>query len=98
MKKSLPYKSKLYKILFLALLALVLSNCQTEEENITDNGKKIETVNPKEALSFLKQNIINTDSKTGKNSVLPIDLNSIYQEKIINSDQLITVVPISSGH
>jgi hypothetical protein len=46
----------------------------------------------------MKQNVVNSRSKTGKKTTLLPDLVNISQEKITNSDQLLTVIPISNNN
>ena len=99
MKQSTKNKSQIYIIKFVILffLALTLSNCQVEED-IDKKESGIQTIDINEALSFLKFNLVNSSSKTGKKSFLLPDLNAISQEKIINSDQLLTVIPLSTNN
>ncbi|MCV9934690.1 hypothetical protein OIU80_20610 [Flavobacterium sp. LS1R47] len=98
MKKKIKYKVQIYIVKFLVLfgLALTLSNCQVEEE-IDKKESNIQTVGINDAVSFLKQNPINS-SKTGKNTLLLPDITAISQEKIKNSDQLLTVIPLSTNN
>lgn len=72
-----------------------MSNCQVEDA--VTKERNIKTVNLHDAVSFLKQNPVNGSSLTGKKTILLPDLANITQEKIMNSDQLLTVIPLSSG-
>lgn len=58
----------------------------------------IKTVSLDETISFMKQNVVNSKSKIGKKTTLLPDLNQISQEKITNSDQLLTVIPLSNNN
>ncbi|MEO8533935.1 MAG: hypothetical protein ABI441_09295 [Flavobacterium sp.] len=72
---------------------MTLSNCQNEENNI-EQEKNIKTVSIDEALDFLKQHTITTNGATSKKAVLLPDTANITKEKIINSNQLLTVIPM----
>jgi hypothetical protein len=99
MKQNTKYKSGIYilKFLILFFLALTLSNCQVDEE-IDKKESSIQTVGINEAVSFLKQNSINSNSKTGKKILALPDLTAVTQEKINGSDQLLTVIPLSTNN
>jgi hypothetical protein len=75
----------------------MLSNCQVEED-VVGQENKIQTVSLDEAISFLKQNPLKSISKTGKKTVSYPIFDAITQEKITNSDQLITVIPLSNAN
>ncbi|MFH7013116.1 hypothetical protein ACHRV5_14710 [Flavobacterium sp. FlaQc-52] len=87
------YKPKIYYLLLFLSLILTFTNCQTEETTV-ENGSDIKTVSTDEALEFLKQYPVKTNSQTGKKALLSPDGNHISHEKIINSDQFLTVVPL----
>ncbi|KLT70628.1 hypothetical protein AB674_05720 [Flavobacterium sp. ABG] len=74
---------------------MTLTNCQKEENN-TEQNKNIKTVSIDETLGFLKEHAITTDATTSKKTVLSPDTANITQEKIINSDQFMTVIPVFS--
>jgi hypothetical protein len=84
------------KYLLVFVLALTLSNCQVEEDVINKQGN-IQTVNLNEAISFLKDNPVNINSKLSKKTTLLPDFNKITQEKVFNSDQLLTIIPLSTN-
>ncbi|TDE31486.1 hypothetical protein E0I61_01965 [Flavobacterium ranwuense] len=72
-----------------------MSNCQVEEDVVREENI-IQTVSIEEAISFLKQNPLKSRSKSGKKTVSYPIFSAITQEKITNSDQLITVIPLSN--
>jgi hypothetical protein len=78
--------TKLTKLLFF-ILALLLTNCQVEEDTI-QNQNKIQTLKMDEAIDYLNQNKANLTSKLSKKGAVKPALDRITQEKIINSDQL----------
>ena len=79
------------------MLAFTLSNCQVEEDLVKQEGS-IKTVSLNEAISFLKQNPVKTNSIAAKKKPVLLDLAHITQEEITNSDQLITVIPFSDNN
>ncbi|MDX6190501.1 hypothetical protein SGQ83_14155 [Flavobacterium sp. Fl-318] len=88
-------KPKIHKLLLFLFLTMTLTNCQKEENN-TEQNKNIKTVSIDETLGFLKEHAITTDATTSKKTVLSPDTANITQEKIINSDQFMTVIPVFS--
>ena len=78
------------------MLAFTLSNCQVEEDLVKQEGS-IKTVSLNEAISFLKQNPVKTNSIAAKKKPVLLDLAHITQEEITNNDQLITVNPFSDN-
>ncbi len=72
-----------------------IQSCSTEE-SLPENDSPIKTVTKEEALLFLKQNPINTSTKFLKKESFTLNFNAITQEKITNSDQLITIIPIDN--
>ena len=72
-----------------------IQSCSTEE-SLLENDSPIKTVTKEEALLFLKQNPINTNTKFLKKESFTLNFNAITQEKITNSDQLITIIPIDN--
>jgi hypothetical protein len=79
----------------LFIVALSLTNCQVEE--IATDENTIKTVSKEEAMLYLAQNTITSRSIKGKKQAETADLNNIAQEKITNSDQLLTVIPLSNN-
>lgn len=73
-----------------------MSNCQVEED-VGRQENTIQTVSLDEAISFVKQNPLKSSSKTGKKKTFTPDFDAITQEKITNSDRLITVIPLYSN-
>ncbi|MBC5839669.1 hypothetical protein [Flavobacterium muglaense] len=74
-------------------MSLTFTDCQVEEETIK-NQASIETVSVLEAISFLRENSATTSSQTGKKITLQPNFDQISQEKITNTNQLLTVIPI----
>jgi hypothetical protein len=99
MNQNTKHKTQSFisKFLLLFVLAIMLSNCQVEED-VVGQENKIQTVSLDEAISFLKQNPLKSISKTGKKTVSYPIFDAITQEKITNSDQLITVIPLSNAN
>jgi hypothetical protein len=79
----------------LFIVALTLTNCQVEE--IATDENSIKTVSKEEAMLYLAQNTITSRSIKGKKQAETADLNNVTQEKITNSDQLLTVIPLSNN-
>lgn len=96
MSRLNQYKHKGCRVLLVLFLVITLSNCQTEENTVVGENT-IQTLGTNETLSFLKQYVITTNTATSKKAVLVPDAANISREKIINSDQLLTVVPIISN-
>jgi hypothetical protein len=70
-----------------------MHSCSTDE-SILQNDSNIKTVTKKQAIEFLQQNPLSVSgSKTSKSTTLS-NYESITQEKIANSDQLLTVIPL----
>lgn len=77
-------------------MSFSLSNCQVEEIDNSINSA-IQTVKPNEAILFLQNNKVLNSNKKGKTITFSPDLNSITLEKLTNSDQLLTVVPLDQN-
>jgi hypothetical protein len=74
-----------------------VQSCSTEE-TVLQNDSNIKTVTMDQAIAFLKQNPLNTSStKTSKMTTLS-DYNAITLEKITNSNQLLTVIPLPENN
>jgi hypothetical protein len=87
------------KIIFFLIpfLLLFVQSCSTEE-TVLQNDSNIKTVTMDQAIAFLKQNPLNTSStKTSKMTTLS-DYNAITLEKITNSNQLLTVIPLPENN
>jgi hypothetical protein len=77
-------------------LSFSLSNCQVEEIDNSTNSA-IQTIKPNEAILFLQNNIVLNSNKKGKTITFSPDLNNITLEKLTNSDQLLTVIPLDQN-
>lgn len=86
-------KQTIIKSTFLFIILISFLNCE-KEETIIEQKKIIETVSIYEALSFFNTKITKKFSKTSKNQFINFDLDNIDQEAIINSDQLLTIIPV----
>jgi hypothetical protein len=74
-----------------------MHSCSTDE-SILQNDSNIKTVTKNQAIEFLQQNPLNlSGSKTSKTTAL-FNYESITQEKIANSDQLLTVIPLPDNN
>ena len=93
-KQTNKPKSNILPLLVLLFIGCIQS-CSTEE-SLPENDSPIKTVTKEEALLFLKQNPINTSTKFLKKESFTLNFNAITQEKITNSDQLITIIPIDN--
>ncbi|CAM2907068.1 hypothetical protein SAMN05444143_105139 [Flavobacterium succinicans] len=69
-----------------------IQSCSTEE-SVLENNAVIKTVTKKEAIQFLKK-YDTTLGINSKNTALIFDFNKITQEKLINTSELLTVVPV----
>ncbi|MCZ8228997.1 hypothetical protein [Flavobacterium sp.] len=69
-----------------------IQSCSTEE-SLLENNAAIKTVTKEEAILFLKKQET-TISISGKKASLTFDFNKITQEKLTNTSELLTVVPV----
>ena len=93
--KNKVSKLKIMKRSILFVLALTLTNCQIEESPAIQTSK-IQTISIEEATLFLGQSL-NSSSRLSKKGVVKPELGKITQEKINNSDQLLTVIPLPAN-
>ena len=71
----------------------LMQSCSTEEA-LLQNESNIQTVSREQAIQFLQQNPLKVSgNKTSKTTTLS-NYDAITLEKITNSDQLLTVIPI----
>ena len=77
--------------MFLLFIGCIQS-CSTEE-SVLENNAAIKTVTKEEAILFLKKQET-TISISGKKASLTFDFNKITQEKLTNTSELLTVVPV----
>jgi hypothetical protein len=75
----------------LFIVALSLTNCQVEE--IATDENSIKTVTKEEAMFFLQQQS-NTINLNGNSTSYDYNFRKITQEKLTNTAELLTVVPI----
>lgn len=87
-------KIKGIKRIVLFTLALVLTNCQHEENTVEQSKSSIQTVSINEAKSFLTTSKKNLSSKSSASQLENLELDKIRQEKLSNTDQLLTVIPV----
>jgi hypothetical protein len=84
-------QSYISKFLLLFIAALSLTNCQVEE--IATDENSIKTVSKEEAMLFLQQQG-KTINLNGNSANYDYNLRKITQEKLTNTAELLTVVPI----
>lgn len=86
-------KNKFIKLLKIGILffgiPIILLNCEKETE--LDNKEPIETVSLNETLTYFNSNQKKVRKSSNSNYVTPF-LDSISQQEIINSNELITVI------
>lgn len=71
----------------------LMQSCSTEEA-LLQNESNIQTVSREQAIQFLQQNPLEVSgNKTSKTTTLS-NYDAITLEKITNSDQLLTVIPL----
>lgn len=86
-------KNYLKLALLLLSVSFVLYNCD-KEEIIKEQQSNIETVSVSEAFNLFSQNSkTNKTSKTSHTQFAIPDLDKISQEEIINSNELLTIIP-----
>lgn len=93
--KNKVSKLKIMKRSILFILALTLTNCQIEESPAIQTSK-IQTISNEEATLFLGQ-ALNSSSRLSQKGVVKPELGKITKEKINNSDQLLTVIPLTAN-
>ena len=80
-------------LLFMSFTLSFMHSCSTDE-TLLQNDPNIKTVSREQAIQFLQQNPLNSSSnKTFKTTTLS-NYGAISFEKITNSDQLLTVIPL----
>lgn len=88
----MKHKNYVSRLTLLFFISLILTNCQIEED--IKNEKYIQTVKESEAIAFLKEVNNKSHSKKGTVNNLFPDFNGLKQEKLTNTDQLLTVIPL----
>ena len=91
--KKFPKKTQLLFVIGTLFTASCSSELElTEEKMAIKTTPSIETVSPKDAIAYLNKKAYTTKSMF-KSTESSSNLNFIYQEKITNSDQLLTIIP-----
>ncbi|MEO7978804.1 hypothetical protein [Flavobacterium sp.] len=86
-------------VLLLFCIALIMFNCQNEENSSEQLQNNIETVTIDEAKNFLIHSKSNSAKSTNNALENPdLDFDKITQEKINGSDQLLTVIPFTTNN
>jgi len=86
------------KVIMLLFIALLMFNCQNDEDSSNQLQNKIETVTIDEAKNFLMHSRSNSSAKSTNNEFENLEFNKIVQEKINGSDQLVTVIPFATNN
>jgi hypothetical protein len=91
--KKLPKKTQLLFVIGTLFTASCSSELELTKDTITiETTSSIKTVSSKDALNLLKNQTTTTKSMF-KNVESTSSLNFVYQEKITNSDELLTIIP-----
>ena len=85
------------KVIMLLCIALLMFNCQNDENSSNELQNKIETVNIDEAKIFLIHSKSRFSAKSTNTQLEDFELDKITQEKINGSDQLLTVIPFATN-
>jgi len=86
------------KVIMLLFIALLMFNCQNDENLPDQLQNKIETVSIDEAKNFLIHSRSNSSAKSTNNEFENLEFNKIAQEKIKGTDQLLTVIPFTTNN
>lgn len=86
------------KVIMLLFIALLMFNCQNDENLPDQLQNKIETVSIDEAKNFLMHSRSNSSAKSTNNEFENLEFNKIAQEKIKGTDQLLTVIPFTTNN
>jgi hypothetical protein len=92
--KNKALKLQRMKRLVFFILALTLTNCQIDEDTVPQKSN-IQTISIEEATLFLSQSS-NSLSRLSKKGEVKPEFGKITLEKIINNEQLLTVIPLST--
>ena len=82
-------------ILFIGI-SLLLWNCN--EENFIQQKSFIQTVEIQEALNLFELNEFKKNYESKSNQYFTFYTNKIHQEKIKNSNELLTIIPVSAAN
>lgn len=89
-------KQTIIKTTFLFFILISFFNCEKEEVT-TDQQSNIETVSIEEALDLFSQSSKTSKSSKTNNNLFAIpELDKISQEEIINSNELLTIIPATT--
>ena len=98
-QKIMKRKTKSHvKVIMLLFIALLMFNCQNDENLPDQLQNKIETVSIDEAKNFLIHSRSNSSAKSTNNEFENLEFNKIAQEKIKGTDQLLTVIPFTTNN
>ncbi|WP_264531457.1 hypothetical protein [Flavobacterium sp. N502540] len=85
------------KVIMLFCIALILSDCQTEEHSSDQSQSTIQTVSIDDAKNFLAQSKSNSVGKSTNSQLENLEFDKIAHEKIKGSNQLLTVIPFATN-
>ncbi|TPG44360.1 hypothetical protein [Flavobacterium pectinovorum] len=97
MRNHKPEKLKLTKRIFLFTLALVLTNCQDNENLTKQEQSTIKTVSINDAKAFLARSANNPTAKLSGSEIGELEFDKATLEKLNGSDQLLTVIPFATN-
>ncbi|MBF4518750.1 hypothetical protein IRZ71_20540 [Flavobacterium sp. ANB] len=98
MRNYKPEKLKLTKRMFLFTLALVLTNCQDNENLTKQEQSTIKTVSINDARAFLARSVNNPMAKISGSEIDELEFDKATLEKLNGSDQLLTVIPFATNN
>ena len=84
-------------LLFMGLILCFLQSCSTEEV-LLEREANIKTVTKEEAIQYLKQNLLKTNGTKAEKTTAYLNYGAITQEKITNSNQFLTVIPLLNSN
>lgn len=85
-------------ILLIISLSLIWSCQDRNNEFLIEKGKLIETVTITEALDFLESTYFQSNTKSSNAQYASPNLDYIWQEDIINNNELLTIIRASTIH
>jgi hypothetical protein len=81
----------------MGLILCFLQSCSTEEV-LLEREANIKTVTKEEAIQYLKQNHLKTNGTKAEKTTAYLNYGAITQEKITNSNQFLTVIPLLNSN
>lgn len=81
----------------MGLILCFLQSCSTEEV-LLEREANIKTVTKEEAIQYLKQNLLKTNGTKAEKTTAYLNYGAITQEKITNSNQFLTVIPLLNSN